>query len=77
MINIQTPSNSKRKSLRLTKDEEKALKKYVSGFNKVVEAAEEIGIHRNVLDLVLIKGSGSPETIGKIREKLQAFQNAA
>ena len=72
MINIQTPINSKRKSIRLTKEQEKALKKYVAGFNKVVEAAEAINIHRNVLDLVLIKGSGSPETIVKILKALQA-----
>lgn len=71
-MNIQTPINPKRKSVRLTKDEEKALKKFVASFHKVVEAAEEIGIHRNVLDLVLVKGTGSPETIQKVRDAIAA-----
>lgn len=61
---------SKRKRLLLTKEEMKSLKKYVAEFPAVVAAAEIIGIHRNVLDNVLIKGSGSPKTIGLIREKL-------
>lgn len=67
MINIQ---DRKRKSEKLTPEEQKALKKYVASFPAVIDAAVEIGIHRNTLDLVLIKGSGSPDTIHKIREKL-------
>jgi hypothetical protein len=62
----------KRKSEKLSPREFKALQKFIGGFDTVVEAAEEIGIHRNVLDLVKIKGSGSPETIHAIREKLIA-----
>lgn len=68
MINIQHPI--KRKSERLSKIEQQALKRYVAAKNTVVAAAEIIGIHRNVLDLVLVKGSGSPETIQKIRAAL-------
>lgn len=67
MINIQ---ERRRKSERLTPIEFKALKKYVASFNTVIDAAVAIGIHRNTLDIVLIKGKGSPETIGLIREKL-------
>lgn len=70
MINIQTTVERKRKSERLSKDELHALKKYVRAFPAVVQAAETIGIHRNVLDLVIIKGSGSPETIQKVRSTL-------
>jgi hypothetical protein len=67
MINIQ---DRKRKSERLTPEEQRSLKKYVASFNTVVDAAFAIGIHRNTLDIVLIKGSGSPETVHKIREKI-------
>lgn len=54
----------------MTSDEKRALKKYVTSFPTVIDAAFCIGIHRNTLDIVLIKGSGSPETIHKIREKI-------
>lgn len=67
MINIR---DRKRKSEKLTSEEAKSLKKYVYAFPTVIDAAYTIGIHRNTLDMVLIKGSGSPETIEKIRTKL-------
>lgn len=70
MINITNTPERKRKSEKMTKDEHRSLIKYVRSFPTVIDAAEKIGIHRNVLDLVMIKGSGSPETIGLIREKL-------
>jgi hypothetical protein len=70
-------SERKRRREVLTKDELKNLKSFVASFAAVVHAAEEIGIHRNVLDLVLIKGSGSPETIGLIKEKLDAVSKGA
>lgn len=70
MINIQPQSERKRKRDVLTKEEQSALKKFVNTFPTVVDAAEAIGIHRNVLDLVLIKGSGSPETIQKVKAKI-------
>jgi hypothetical protein len=72
MINIQ---ERKRKSEKLTPQEFKALKKYVYSFNTVIDAAVAIGIHRNTLDIVLIKGKGSPETVGLIREKLNSSEN--
>lgn len=74
MINIQM--ERKRKRDILTKDEHKSLLRYVKTFPTVVDAAFSIRIHRNVLDLVMIKGSGSPETIGLIREKLNEWQAA-
>jgi sugar diacid utilization regulator len=73
MINIQ---DRKRKSEKLSSDEAKALKKYVATFHTIIDAAFAIGIHRNTLDMVLIKGSGSPETIHKIRERLTQTQAA-
>lgn len=62
--------NRERKSIRLEKLEMSTLKKYVSGFKAIVEAAEVIGIHRNVLDRVLLAGSGSPATVAKIRSAI-------
>lgn len=67
----------KRKSIALTKDEWKALKNCLSGFNTVVECAESIGIHRNVLDRVLVFGSGSFETINKIRAAISVDTDKA
>lgn len=57
----------RRKSVSLTKDEWQALKRYRKQFNTEVECAISIGIDRLVLNRVLLKGSGSPETIAKIR----------
>jgi hypothetical protein len=68
MINIQMERRRKRDVL--TKDEHKSLLKYVKTFPTIIDAACAIGIHRNVLDLVMIKGSGSPETISKIKAAL-------
>lgn len=69
MINIQ---ERKRKSEKLTPEEFEALKKYVASLTTVIDAAAAIGIHRNTLDIILIKGKGSPETIGLIRDRLNA-----
>lgn len=60
-------TTSKRKSVALTKEEMTALKQFAKTFRTGVECAEAIGIHRNILDRVLLVGSGSPETIEKIR----------
>lgn len=68
MINIQP---RKRKSEKLTTEERRSLKKYVALFPTVIDAAISIGIHRNTLDIVLIKGSGSPETVSAIRGALE------
>lgn len=70
MIKIQT--ERKRKSEKLSKDEHKALLRFVKSQPTIVDAAEQITIHRNVLDLVMIKGSGSPETIQKVRSVIAA-----
>jgi hypothetical protein len=70
MINIRT--RPKRKSEPLTKEEHKALLKYVNSHHTIVDAAFAIGIHRNVLDRVMIAATGSPETIAAIRKKIAA-----
>lgn len=65
---------SKRKSEALTRDEFASLKKFAKGFRTIVECAEAIGISREVLDRVLLVGSGSPATIGKVRSALSVKQ---
>lgn len=62
----------KRKSVKLTKPELSALKLYRKKYNTSVECAISIGIDRVVLDRVILVGSGSPETITKIRAILPA-----
>lgn len=57
----------RRKSIRLTPDELKALKAYRKHFNTEVECAEAIDIKRETLGRVFLVGSGSPVTVGKIR----------
>jgi hypothetical protein len=59
-----------RRSVQLTKEERKALQKYMSTFPTKIDAAAAIGISRPTLDLVIIRGSGNSVTVGLIREKL-------
>jgi predicted DNA-binding protein (UPF0251 family) len=59
-------------SVSLSKEEKAALKLYRTGFVTEVECALSIGIDRNVLSRVMGFGSGSPETIAKIKAALKA-----
>jgi hypothetical protein len=63
-------TTSKRKSEALTKVEFTALKQFAKGFRTGVECAEALGISRVVLDRILIVGSGSPDTVTKIKAAL-------
>ena len=60
-----------RKSERLSKDELKALKAFRKGFATMVEFSEVVGVSRQVLDRVLLFGSGSGESVKVIREYLE------
>ena len=66
-------STRKRKSERMTSEEVKALKKFVSSFDTKIDAFEAIGITKPTLDIVLIRETGHPKTIAKIREAIQSF----
>lgn len=66
----------KRRSVKLTKEELAALKLHRKKFNTQVECAISLGIDRLVMNNVLLKGSGSPDTISKIRSVLSnEFKN--
>lgn len=60
----------KRRSEALTKEEHKALQKLLHVYHTKLDAADAIGVSRQVLDLVVLRGTGAPETIGKIKEAL-------
>lgn len=61
----------KRRSVPLTKDERKALLKYIHSFPTKIDAALAIGISRPTLDLVIIRGTGNSDTVGLIRKKIE------
>lgn len=68
VTNIESPK--RRKSVLLTKDEHKALKDFRKKFNTSVESSEALGIDRAVMERVILVGSGSPETIERIKSVL-------
>ncbi len=61
----------KRKSEALLKEEHKAFIKYLNSFPTKIDAQFAIGVSRQVLDMVALRGSGSTETINTIRKKLE------
>lgn len=73
---MEIAKERKRKTELLKKEEHTSLKKYVSSFATVADAAHEIGINRQTLDRVLLIGKGSPESIYTIRQKLSQTQAA-
>lgn len=56
-----------RKSEKLTAEERKTLKLYRKEFDTEVDCAVSIGIDRLVLNRLMLTGSASPATIGKVR----------
>lgn len=67
-------SFKKPKSVKLTKDEWRALKNYRKGFEKEVDCAATIGVDRLVLNRILLVGSGSPTSIEKVRATLSTVK---
>ena len=66
----------RRKSELMASGEHEAFKILFESFHTKVDAEEHFNVSRQVLDLVALKGSGSPETISKIRRKLRLAQKA-
>lgn len=54
----------------LTKDELNRLKKITLGYGMLRKFSRELGMHENTLRGVMLRGSGKPETVRIIREKL-------
>ena len=66
----------KRRSEIMTPEEHEDFKTFFNSFPTKVDASEHFNLSRQVLDLVAIKGSGSPETIKKIRKQLKRLATA-
>lgn len=66
-------TDRRRRSVKLTPDERKELRKWVSKFDTKTDALEQLGLRNmGTLDRVLNIGSGSPETIETIKSKIAA-----
>jgi len=65
-----TATDRVRKSVQLTTEEYRALVKWVRAQATKIDAALRIGISRQALDNILIKKSGSQESVEKIRKVL-------
>lgn len=63
-------SFKKQKSVPLTKEELKALKAYRKKFDTEVDCALSIGIDRLPLNRIMMVGSGSPDSIEKIKKAI-------
>jgi hypothetical protein len=58
----------KRKSEQMTPEERRAFRKWVGEQPTKIDAAAALPVSIGTLDRLLILGSGSPETIQKVRE---------
>lgn len=67
-----TMKNRVRKSVKLSREQLEALKTWVSEQDTKLDAADELGVAPNTLDRVLLAGSGSHDTIEKIKAKIAA-----
>lgn len=67
---MQQILDRKRRSEQMTKEEFSAFKKYVQSFPTKIDAAATIGVSRVTLNGLLFRGTGKPETIRLIREKI-------
>ncbi|MFT3704662.1 MAG: hypothetical protein QM802_20015 [Agriterribacter sp.] len=65
-------SFTKKRSESLSPEELEQLKEYRTQFKTDVECAASIKIDRNVLSRVILAGSGSPDTVKKVRSALKA-----
>lgn len=70
MQNTRIPIERKRRSEALTKEEQRLFVKLYNSFATKADAEYTIGLKRQILDMVALKGSASPESIQVIREAL-------
>lgn len=56
--------------IELTNTEKKKLNAEILGYGKLKEVATKTGLHQNTIKLVSFKGTGTPETIQILREKI-------
>ncbi len=61
----------KRKSIALSKEEHKAFNKLYASFPTKVDAEDSFEVKRQILDMVVLRGSASSKTIEAIRRRLE------
>ncbi len=66
---MQTIKRQKR-SEKLTKEERAGLKKWVNAQDTKVDACDQLAFTLPTLDRIMLKGSGNPDSIAKIRAKI-------
>ena len=67
---METTISRKRKSESLTPEEWKAFKKYVDSFPTKTDCMEALNVTMPTLDRIILKGTGRPDSIKKIREAI-------
>jgi len=61
-----------RRSEKLAPSEKVAFKDWVDSFDTLVDAYEDLDVAKGTLERLLLKGSGHPNTIAKVRRKIPA-----
>jgi hypothetical protein len=70
---IDTMTNErKRKSEKMTQMEWSKFRGWVDNFDVFIDACESLSVSRPTMERLLFKGSGHPDTIAKIRAKINA-----
>jgi hypothetical protein len=73
---MNNTERGRRRSEQLSKDDHKAFIKLYHSFPTKIDAQVYFDLKRQILDMIAIKGSGSPESVGKIRERLDKIKAA-
>lgn len=68
---METPTNRRRKSEALTKEEWKKFKLYVKSFSTKTDCLEALNTTMPTLNRILVAGTGRPDSIEKIREAIK------
>lgn len=71
---MNTSTMPDKRTAKLTPAELKTLKQYRKQFDTEVSCAISLGLDRTVLNRTLLTGSGHPDTIEKIRTKLNSLE---
>lgn len=73
---MEITSDRKRRSEKLTQEERRSFRKYVESFDTKQDCAIALGITRPTLDNIIHKGSGRPDTVQIIRDRISEFEES-
>lgn len=68
---METAINRKRRSEALTPEEYSKFKKYVKSFSTKTDCMAALNTTMPTLDRIVLKGTGRPDSIAKIREAIK------